>query len=241
MDRRKFLKSVVLTSTLSPFVLAGSKKEGEQQLYLISDEPEKYLPLLLEKTNIYSLFSSKSLAFLNHHRRAERLLSDFREKGWREEKSHYSVGIRLFNLTTPSFSSFALIKKGKIIDLRHQELRELWRQMARHSSSLLTVATFPMNQIKVQPGKKVRVWIGGQLVDRFPITINREKRYQTRLGEVVIAIKNRDLSVIDSSCRHKICLSTPPIGFSGERIICAPNNFMVEIQGNSPLFDTIIG
>ncbi|MGD8534841.1 MAG: NusG domain II-containing protein, partial [Candidatus Aminicenantes bacterium] len=44
----------------------------------------------------------------------------------------------------------------------------------------------------------------------------------------------------EASCHQKICLSHPPVSQAGERVICAPNNFLLEIQGTG-LVDTVIG
>ena len=47
--------------------------------------------------------------------------------------------------------------------------------------------------------------------------------------------------IVDQSCcRNKICVATAPVALAGERIICAPNHFLLEIEG-TPFVDTVIG
>ncbi|RLE10975.1 MAG: hypothetical protein DRJ06_00205 [Candidatus Aminicenantes bacterium] len=241
MDRRKFLKTMVFTPTLAPFALSGLKNPGQKQLYLLSDEPETYLPFILEKINKQSLFSPPAMSFSTSHPRAEQIGLALQKKGWTKANHYPDVEITGLTLKRPSLASFALVDKGKIIDIRHHELRSLWIKMAHHPSSLLTIVSFSMNQHPGQPGEKAAVWIGGQLVEHLPLSMNTERRYSTSLGKLTLAIQNRQLIVLDSACRNKICVSSPPIRLAGERIICAPSNFLVEIQGKNSFLDTIIG
>jgi hypothetical protein len=66
------------------------------------------------------------------------------------------------------------------------------------------------------------------------------RTYRAEKGKISLIVQNRRVWVSDSSCRHKICSSAPPISLTGERIICAPNHFFVEIQGPR-VVDTVIG
>jgi hypothetical protein len=55
-----------------------------------------------------------------------------------------------------------------------------------------------------------------------------------------VRVESGSARVVESPCLHQICRNTPPISLSGERVICAPHHFLLEIQGPSGL-DTVIG
>jgi hypothetical protein len=161
--------------------------------------------------------------------------------GWHKNSSKPTLRINFSTLTRPTFASFTLIDKGRIVDIRKLGLKKTWEKMSKSSSKLLTVASMNLGPSLIKPGERVAVWINGQLIDRFSLNLTREKSYPTRLGSVTLEVKNGLVTVTHSDCRHKVCLSASPITLAGERIICAPNRFLVEIQGKTSLFDTIIG
>jgi hypothetical protein len=89
-------------------------------------------------------------------------------------------------------------------------------------------------------GKSISIFNQGKKTDSLSLDKNSIKSYRARQGRITVTVNNRRAWVTDSSCRHKICCLTPPISFAGERIICAPNRFLVEIDRTS-LIDTSIG
>jgi hypothetical protein len=84
------------------------------------------------------------------------------------------------------------------------------------------------------------IFVEGFNKDRLPLNMNTEKTYSCHNGKVSVRVYNGKAWVKDSSCRQKICLLSSPASAQGDRIICAPNHFLLEIQG-SRLIDTVIG
>ncbi len=244
MDRRDFFKGLIVTPFVMPFLLASESFKDAFQLYVISDTPQFFLPSLLQGLNEYGLMSGQTYSFLNSHPQGSELKMALSHAGWNyfpgSTKADFTLSFN--HLRQKSSPSFTLIKSGKVWDIRSRKLFSLWKEMASHhaSSSALTTVTFNEKKDRVQPGSFASIYIAGTEAEKLPLKKNANKSFHTEKGKINIAIQNGCAWVSDSSCRHKICLSHPPVSLSGERIICAPNNFLLEIQG-AGLIDTIIG
>jgi hypothetical protein len=103
----------------------------------------------------------------------------------------------------------------------------------------LTVAAITRSEAGSNTGSHVTVYMNGQKKDTFSLAGNQTKSYAARLGHIKVQITKGNARVLSSSCRHKICLYSPPVSLSGERIICAPNHFLLQVQGST--VDTVIG
>jgi hypothetical protein len=108
------------------------------------------------------------------------------------------------------------------------------------SSSCLTIASLQTKQPAAIQGNSVRFCQDGQVVEEVSLKKDGIKTFGAQRGNVIVKIERGRVSVLSSSCRHKICRSVPPVCFTGERIVCAPNHFLLEIQGPG-LTDTVIG
>lgn len=241
MDRRDFLKTVLLTPAITSSLLGKESLDLGKKIYLLSDEPEIYLPYLLKKLEFTLAGRPSAYSFLSPHPRENKIVTALEQLGWRKDPARSNLRIGFSTLQKPAFASFTLIDKGRIVDIRNYGLKKTWEKMARSQASLLTVAHLPGRSVINQPGEKAIVWINGEMVDQISLLASTIKKYPTRLGQIVLQIKNGSASVIHSGCRHQICLTSPPIHITGERIICAPNRFVVEIQGRTGILDTIIG
>ena len=89
-------------------------------------------------------------------------------------------------------------------------------------------------------GESVRIFRDGRKISEASLADKGIKSFRVKQGEIAVKIKNGSARIISSPCRHKICCLTPPVSLSGERIICAPNHFLLEIQGGGHV-DTVIG
>ena len=138
--------------------------------------------------------------------------------------------------------SFTFIKDGRIWDIRSRELLFLWKEMNKNGtpSSSLTTATFKKRQSNFLPGSFADILIGGRRAERISLKKNFSKLFRTQKGNIAVMVKGGKAWVSDSSCRHKICVYSSPVSISGERIICAPNHFLLEIKGPHSI-DTSIG
>jgi hypothetical protein len=77
------------------------------------------------------------------------------------------------------------------------------------------------------------VLVNGKTVARFALQGHSEYRIKGALGDSVIRIEDGKVRVSSSPCLQKICVHTGYIQKSGECIVCAPNQLVVKIKGES--------
>lgn len=233
----------MLTSSLTvPWFLAAKKNPGSVELYIIGDSPEEVLPTLLNELNRLSLYQVKNFAFIQEHPRQKAVELVFQNMGWKSStpgKAELIVGFTL--LHTPARPSFTLIQDGRIRDLRSAKLYALWQQMqtwpaVRTLTTLTVNASFP----QPQPGNTVAVRVGGQVIERLPLSRNIRRSLDTGSGRLTFLVDNGRVRVEESTCRHRVCVASSPVSLAGERIICAPNHFILEVEGRHWL-DIIVG
>ncbi len=244
MDRRDFFKGLIITPFVIPYLFESKSFKDAFQLYVISDNPKLFLASLLQGLSEYGLLPGQTYSFLNSHPQGSELKTALSHAGWNylPVSSNADFTISFNHLRQKSPPSFTLIKSGKVWDIRSRKLFSLWKEMVSHhaSSASLTTVSFKEKKNRSQSASFASIYIAGTEVEKLPLKKNATKSYRTEKGKINIAIQNGQATVSESSCRHKICLSHPPVSQAGERIICAPNNFLLEIQG-AGLIDTVIG
>jgi hypothetical protein len=244
MDRRDFFKTVIFTPLITPLLLASESSKDSFQLCVISDTPQLIFPSLLQGLSEYGLMPGQTYAFLNSHPEGNELKRALSYSGWDylPEPSRADLFFSFRHLRLKSSPSFTLIKCGKVWDIRSRKFSSLWKEMHNHhaSSAGLTTVSFRERKNQTQPGSFASIYISGTEAERFSLKKNTVRSFHCAKGKIHIVVHHGQAWVSDSSCRHKICLSHPPVSQAGERIICAPNNFLLEIQG-AGLVDTVIG
>lgn len=244
MDRRDFFKKLIVTPLITPYLLSAESLKGAFQLYVISDTPQLFFPSLLQGLNEYGLMPGQTYSFLNPHPEGRELKKALSHAGWNylSKTSRTDFNFSFSYLRHKSSPSFTLIKSGKVWDIRSRKLSSLWKEMNNHhaSSSVLTTVSFREKRRWAQPGSFALIYINGKELERLRLNKNAVMSFQSEKGEINIAVQNGQAWVSGSSCHNKICLSHPPVSQAGERIICAPNSFLLEIQG-SGIVDTVIG
>lgn len=239
MDRRNFLKTILSVSLVSPFASASSIPQS-RNLFLISDEPQIFLPPLLPSLiHDHSLFS---FAFLNPHLQQKKLTSLFKSYNWTllHDPSKADVVLSSTSLSVPCRPSFTYVRNGAILDLRSAKLLSLWTSMASlpHSSNLTSIALRPKASFRA--GQFVSVFVTGRQVDRIPLTDSFSRCFAGARGQVEIRMEKGKAWVAEASCAHKICCSHPPVSLPGERIICAPSQILLNVSAPDSI-DTSIG
>ncbi len=244
MDRRGFFKTLIATPLLTPFLLASESSESALQLSVISDSPHLFLPSILSGLNEYGFLSGQTFTLINFHPEKKGLKDALALSGRKcvstAAKADFTISFSpLHNKMAPSFT---LVKSGKVWDVRSRKLSALWKEMYYHHSpsSCLTTISYNTKKSQHQPGRYASVYIQGQKVERLSLKKDAALSFTAEKGKVHVTVKNGQARVTDSSCRNEICISTPPASFAGERIICAPNRFLLEIQASS-FADTVIG
>jgi len=110
-----------------------------------------------------------------------------------------------------------------------------------HRPSLcLTIASLKNRRSDLLSGELVTLYKDGNLIERISLKKKLSKSFRTLEGKITVRVEDGKAWISESSCRHKICLHTPPVSLAGERIICAPSHFLLEIQGQHSV-DTSIG
>jgi hypothetical protein len=243
MERRDFFKKVIVTPLLTPLFLSAKKRKDDCELYLISDDMEQFLPLILEELHDYVPNSGHSFALLNSHPQGNALKRILTNRGmtYVQKTAHAGMTLSFSHLRQKTLPSFTLIKEGKIWDIRSRKLYSLWRKMNKsQQTSSLTIASFRSKHSPPISGEYVSIYQDGRKVEMISLRKDVTKSYKARRGEITLRVKNGKAWVSESPCRQKICLHSPPVSMAGERIICAPNHFLLKIKG-SPYIDTSIG
>jgi hypothetical protein len=243
MDRRHFLKTVFYAPLLSPFLARFRTTDSSSRLYLITDSPPLYLPLLLRELRTAGLISGHRFSFLHPSPFDKELLHSLVQTGWESVPtcSQPAFSLSFDRLDHQADPSFALVKDGKIRDIRSSHLASLWMRMKRNQSpsSLLTVVSFDDKPSRLA-GRSVSVYQDGHKIDMLDLDKNILKSFSTAKGSIIIKIKDSKARIIESSCREKICCFSPSIYLAGDRIICAPNHFLLDVERTASV-DTSIG
>ncbi len=243
MDRRDFFKSIFLTSLFTPLLLASKRSNSDAELYLISDSPHHVLPPLLQELKAQRLISGNSFSLHKPLPQQELLANALLSSGWtpvsQGEKAHMTLASSF--LHSQAMPSFTLAREGKVWDLRTRTLRSLWTKMNHQArSSRLTIVSFHARPAELSSGKAVSLYKDGKKIKTLSLRQNSTHSFRTKDGRITVGVKEGKARVEESSCRHKICVHCPPAAYAGERIICAPNQFMLLVDGPSSI-DTIIG
>jgi len=244
MDRRDFFKTMLATPLLTPLLLASKTTQGDCELYLIADSPQLFISFILEELQKYGIFTGRNFTLLNSHPQENELRQILSQKGWTyiQSPSVADITISFSYLRQNALPSFTLVRKGEIWDIRSKKLYSLWKGMneKRNPSSCLTIASLKDRRARLFPGESVSIFKDGRRIETVSLKETRSKSFSARKGKITVVVKDRKAWVSESSCSHKICLYTPPVSFAGERIICAPNHFLLEVQGRHSI-DTAIG
>lgn len=243
MNRRHFIQTILGTPLLTPLLLASQKATHNTELFLISDQPQLYLYPLLKKLQGSSNPSQKTFVFLNPHPKHDDLKHLLMHRGWSPVQNPAFADITISSslLLHKTYPSFSLVKNGKIWDIRSWKLDSLWQSMNKTGSlaTLLTVAALPGKLPPLKKGDTISLFKDGYPIEQLPFKGSWSRRIPTKHGPITVRMHEGQAWIAESSCRHKICVSTPPVSKAGERIICAPNHFLLEIQGRE--VDTVIG
>lgn len=244
MNRRVFFKTMFTAPLLTPFLSASVSEKKNYELYLISDKPHRYISFILSEMRKIGVKQGRSFSILSSFPHSEDLRRELRQNGWKNtqttSRADMIVSARpLFHNVHPSFT---LVKNGKILDIRSHKLHSLWLEMNKNSdhSSCLTIATFRNRQPDHFSGRAISLYGDGYKISTLSLEKDISKSFQVREGFTTVVVEDGKALITKSSCRHKICTSTHPVSMAGERIICAPNHFLLEVQGNHAV-DTSIG
>lgn len=235
---------MLITPALTPLFLASTRKSSSGELYLITEETQRFFPEILSQLQKFHVFTGKKFAFSTPHPHEIELVQLLKEYGCSQAKNpgHADISLSFRLLQHAVQPSFALVKNDRIWDIRSQKLYSLWKHLnsCGSPSRSLTVVSLKNGQPSRFLGESVAVFHSGRLIDSFPLTGQRSETYETPSGFIRVHAANKSVWISGSNCRHRICMHSPPASSAGERIICAPNHFVLEIKGSQAV-DTVIG
>ena len=89
-----------------------------------------------------------------------------------------------------------------------------------------------------QEAKEALIYQKHSLIEKVPL--GKDKIIILRDGQMTIEIKAGKIRIAKSDCPHQICVNMNWIEYSGQTIVCVPNQVVVEITSkNSPLLDAV--
>lgn len=243
MERRDFFKAMAMTPFFTPLLLSSKQTADDAEIFMISDDPQLYLPPLLKELRSLGIVDGKTFTICNDHPQSEPLSQELCRQEWKKVAEGITAHLSLSSsrLRTDVRPSFTLAREGRVWDTRIRKLHSLWKELglSRHSSLLTTVS------VRNQPSSLARgetavLLINGRRILELSLHSDCTRSYRTKRGRITVKVEKGKARVAESSCRHKICVHCPPVSHPGERIICAPNRFVLEIDGLGTV-DTIIG
>lgn len=244
MDRRHFFRTLLMTPFIGSLMASIRLSKRQSQLYMITDSPQDFLWVILQELEKHHLIEERSFSFSGSSACEKAIHKSLLQKGWiyypDPIKASFILSSRLLlHRINPSFT---FIKDGNILDIRSRNLSSLWKGMQEdgHRSSLITIACFNTKRQSFPSGHWASVFVDGRQVDRLPLKKKTFKTYLTKQGSVAVEVEGGQAKVSESSCSQKICCLSAPASLCGERIICAPNHFLLEIERSSYV-DTSIG
>jgi len=244
MDRRGFCKTFLFLPLLAPYFDISKKTQKDFELQLITSSPHEFIMPLLLEIQKFGLFQGHDFTTINFHPQKEELIKVLSQNHWTRVQNPCQADLvfTFGQLLKPVPGSFTLIRNEKVWDIRFKNLYPIWQEMNQNQlpSSWITVLSSNRRKLKLYRGHKASIYINGQKVEILSLKKDYSNSFTTRGGQVDVLVEDGQARVINSSCPKKICLHTPPISFEGERIICAPNHFLLEIE-SSRLVDTVIG
>lgn len=246
MDRRRFLKTVLSSSLAVPLTAAlrPQAPSGEKALYLITDFPQDFLPRLLASIDRPAGDTGRGVALAYSHPLAEKVGPALKAQGWNPVPpgDNADIVLSFASLDRPCAPSFVFIQNGGVVDLRRRRLMPVWEEMSRSGprSSVLTVAALRPRRPIPACGSRAAISIDGKRKGAISLVQDATRTFESAGGFVTVRVADGRAKVWDSSCRQKICLCSSAVSAAGERIICAPNRFTLQVEGQEQV-DTVLG
>lgn len=244
MDRRSFLNTILVSPVVTSVLLATQKSRKNSELYLIADNPQDVIPAILNELSAYNIDLGQQFSFLTPHPHQAALSQALQRQGHilSSDPKEADLTVSFSLLQNSAQPSFTLIKSGQIWDVRTQNLRNLWMSLQNQTSpsSGLTIVGFAQSKTALARGRAVTLFRNGSQIAQIPLAGRKTEVLPAHLGNITLNIDHGRAWISESSCRHQICRLSPPVSLTGERIICVPNHFLLEVQGPGSV-DTVIG
>ena len=82
-----------------------------------------------------------------------------------------------------------------------------------------------------QTGAYAEINVGGEIVERLPLSENRAYLVESTEGVNRIEIRDGGVSVTEADCPDALCMRQGVIRYDGQSLICLPHRVAVTIRG----------
>ncbi|MFH1415661.1 MAG: NusG domain II-containing protein [Elusimicrobiota bacterium] len=100
------------------------------------------------------------------------------------------------------------------------------------------VFPFVAGSVHSEPAR-VLIYHNEELVESLEYGKPGKIEIDLETGPFIVIVEKEGVKVLESPCRHKICVRTHPITRAGECIVCAPNGMLVKIEGTDNRYHAI--
>ena len=90
-----------------------------------------------------------------------------------------------------------------------------------------------------ETGSVVQVNFKGETYGNFSLFQDKKISLIGKEGESVIEIKDGQARLKSAPCRNQYCVQQRWIGFTGQMLICIPNEISIEILGKTKAYDSL--
>jgi hypothetical protein len=88
-------------------------------------------------------------------------------------------------------------------------------------------------------GATATILLNDNVIETVPLDVDGVLRLRD-VG-MTVEVKDGRIRVVESDCRHQVCVNTGWIGRSGSIIACVPNRVVVRVDGpEEPFLDAIV-
>lgn len=100
--------------------------------------------------------------------------------------------------------------------------------------SLLSILLINMNKKKAN---KAFVYHDNKLIKEIDLNIDKSYVFEGDKGKIYVTVKNKKIKVDKETSNYHLCSKMGYISHENESIVCLPNKFVIEINGD---LDTVV-
>lgn len=219
MDRREFLKKSSLVASgifvagipgiFQSKVFPATFSKHEFSLDVITPEPERAI------------------------RRIEMLLAESPFK-------NFPIRFAEYRLPGWHVADIAFIRNRQLTDFRtasdpfSKNLAQIYRDLQLPARSENPVLLQFSSQIAGYVPRQITITRGDLLLEQLSIEAEKESyRIEGMKGHIELAIVEKKIRILSSTCKHKTCMKMGEIRHTGQSLVCIPNQVAISIAGES--------
>ncbi|MFQ5824686.1 MAG: NusG domain II-containing protein [bacterium] len=153
---------------------------------------------------------------------------------------HKNVKFMDYTISGNHIGDIVLIRDNNLIDFRvandelSKNVLEISKELGfpKNLENPVFMKFFTENPLLTP--KYIKVFHENILIKQFEMDADIDSyAIKGSKGYVTISIKNKNVNVISSSCKHKTCIKMGSINKPGQNLVCIPNQIRVSIDGDN--------